>query len=346
MTPLRIRRPDDFHLHLRQGEMLRSVLPASGLHFARGLVMPNTDQPISDADMLSRYRSEILSLNRWPFKPLMTIKITGKTTYETVLQASEAGAVAGKLYPRGVTTNSADGVEDITELDQAFAAMASVGMMLCVHGEKPGAFCLDREEAFLRDILPQIASAFPRLRIVVEHVSTAAAVSWVRHHRATSGNSTVAATITAHHLVLTLDDVVGDTLSPHNFCKPLAKRQEDRSALIEAATSGDPAFFLGTDSAPHARSDKESASGCAGVFTAPVALPVLAQVFEEADALNRLEQFTSVSGARFYNLPLNEGTFFLQRLPQQVPQEYNGVVPFLAGQQLGWSVSEENTSRW
>src|SRR6266851_6401328 len=185
MTALRIRRPDDFHLHLRQGEMLRSVLQASGLYFARGLVMPNTDHPISDADMLSRYRSEILSVNRWPFEPLMTIKITGKTTYETVLQASEAGAVAGKLYPRGVTTNSADGVEDITELDQAFAAMTSVGMVLCVHGEKPGVFCLDREEVFLRDILPQIASAFPRLRIVVEHLSTAAAVSWVRRHRAT-----------------------------------------------------------------------------------------------------------------------------------------------------------------
>lgn len=308
--------------------------------------MPNTDQPISDADTLSRYRSEILSANRWPFEPLMTIKITGQTTYDIVLKASEAGAVAGKLYPRGVTTNSADGVEDIAELDQAFAAMSSVDMVLCIHSEKPGVFCLDREAAFLRDILPRIVSSFPRLRIVVEHVSTAAAVDWVRNYRATTRTSTVAATITAHHLVLTLDDVVGDTLSPHNFCKPLAKRQEDRAALIEAATSGDPAFFLGTDSAPHTRANKECASGCAGVFTAPVALPVVAQIFEEADALDRLDQFTSVSGARFYNLPLNSGTVVLKRNPQRVPQEYNGVVPFLAGQQLGWSVSDENTPGW
>jgi dihydroorotase len=307
--------------------------------------MPNTDQPISDADMLSRYRSEILAANRWQFEPLMTIKITEQTTRETVLKASEAGAVAGKLYPRGVTTNSADGVEDIANLDPVFAEMNSVGMVLCIHSEKPGVFCLDREAAFISDILPRIVSAFPGLRIVVEHVSTTAAVNWVRDYRATSGRPTVAATITAHHLVLTLDDVVGDTLSPHNFCKPLAKRQEDRAALIEAATSGDPAFFLGTDSAPHPRGSKECASGCAGVFTAPIALPVVAQVFEAADALDRLEQFTSVSGARFYDLPLNSGTIALERTPQEVPQEYQGVVPFLAGQRLGWSVSEENGSR-
>ncbi len=342
MTSLRIRRPDDFHLHLRQHEMLAIVLPASGHHFARGLVMPNTDPPIANAHLLAEYRSKIESVNRWPFEPLMTIKITERTDEKTVRLASDAGAVAGKLYPRGVTTNSADGVDDIDDLYPTFAAMDEVGMVLCVHGEKPDTFCLDREEAFLRENLNRITSAFPTLRIVVEHASTAVAVNWVREHRTSTGTSTVAATITVHHLVLTLDDVVGDLLSPHNFCKPLAKRPEDRSALIEAATSGDSAFFLGTDSAPHSRGAKECASGCAGVFTASVALPVLAQVFEAAGALDRLEQFASVSGARFYNLPLNEGTLLLQRQPWQVPDEYQGIVPFLAGRHLDWSVPTAN----
>ena len=338
MTSFRIRQPDDFHLHLRTGEMLAAVLPATCQTFARALVMPNTSPPILDADILRRYRSEIKAAGRPDFEPLMTIKITDETDYKTVVEASKAGAIAGKLYPRGVTTNSADGVEDIAKLDQVFDAMATTGMVLCVHGEAPDAFCLDREESFLRDQLSQVVSGFPTLHVVVEHISTASAVRWVQDCRARGAGSTVAATITAHHLVLTLDDVVGDTLAPHNFCKPLAKRPEDRSALIVAATSGDPGFFLGTDSAPHPRQAKECAAGCAGVFTAPVVMPVLAQVFEAADALDRLEQFTSVSGARFYGLPLNEGTLELQRLPHIVPQDHHGVVPFLAGRQLEWSV--------
>ncbi|NJC85222.1 dihydroorotase [Planosporangium mesophilum] len=340
-TSLRIRRPDDFHLHLRQHDMLRAVLPATGRHFARALVMPNTDPPVADADALARYRSEIVSANEWPFEPLMTIKLTAGTGDKTVRLAGEAGAVAAKLYPRGVTTNSADGVDEVDDLYPAFAAMVDVGMVLCVHGESPDAFCLDREEAFLSAVLPRITSEFPTLRVVVEHASTAAAVRWVRDHRDRTGTSTVAATITVHHLLLTLDDVIGDLLSPHHFCKPVAKRPEDRAALVEAATSGDPAFFLGTDSAPHAREAKECASGCAGVFTAPVALPVLAQVFESAGALDRLERFTSVAGAHFYGLPLNEGVVTLRRERWRVPAEYHGVVPFLADRYLDWRVSED-----
>lgn len=276
------------------------------------------------------------------FTPLMTIRVNEETDDKTIRLAAEAGAVAGKLYPRGATTNSADGVRDVDALLPALAAMADAGMVLCVHPEQPDAFSLDREATFITEVLPTIIAECPQLRIVLEHVSTAAAVDWVRQQRSTPRSTTVAATITAHHLVLTLDDVVGDLLEPHNFCKPLAKRSEDRAALIAAATSGDPAFFLGTDSAPHDRAAKECAHGCAGVFTAPVALPVLAQVFDNAGALDRLEAFTSVAGANFYGLPLNTGTVRLSRHAWRVPKQYGSVVPFMAGQMLAWMVSAVN----
>jgi dihydroorotase len=242
--------------------------------------------------------------------------------------------VAGKLYPEGVTTNSSDGVRDVLALADVFAAMSDAGMVLCLHGESPDAFCLDREESFLAEVLPALAQSFPELRIVLEHVSTAAAVDWVR--RWEGGN--VAATVTVHHLVLTLDDVVGGLLAPHHFCKPVAKRPADRSAIVAAAVGGDPRFFLGTDSAPHVRAAKESAHGCAGVFTAPVALPVLATVFESEDALDALDGFCSGHGAAFYGLAPNPGTVRLVREPWTVPAEIDGIVPFRAGTTLPWRI--------
>jgi dihydroorotase len=261
----------------------------------------------------------------------MTIKLLDRTTPQIVREAKLAGAVAGKLYPAGVTTNSDDGVRYIQSLYDTFEVMQEVGMVLSLHGEAPEAFCLDREEAFL-GILKDIAKTFPRLRIVLEHVTTNAAVETVQ-----ALPETVAATITAHHLVLTLDDVVGGKINPHNFCKPLAKRPADRSALIEAAFSYSPKFFFGTDSAPHIRETKECAAGCAGCFTAPLALELLAHVADEHGlSLEGIQGFTSEYGAQFYGLPLNEGMVTFVREPWTVPDVLDGVVPFWAGQTLNW----------
>lgn len=344
MTTLRIRRPDDFHVHLRQGEMLRDVLPATALLFGRALVMPNTLPPVLTGEDAQNYESIIreaaLRLGAMDFRPLMTIKIVATTTPQTITDAKARGVVAGKLYPEGVTTNSEDGVREIRSLYPVFERMQAEGMVLCLHGETPGVFCMNREAVFVRMTLQDLAGAFPKLRIVLEHVTTAEGVCTVKNLPAT-----VAATITPHHLVLTLDDVVGDKLRPHHFCKPIAKTPRDRAMLIEAATSGSPKFFLGTDSAPHARDQKECASGCAGVFCAPVAMEVLAEVFEDHGAMEQLEAFTSVFGARFYGLPLNEGhvTLIKGDTPYAVPeyidcgrQEQAAVSPLRAGGTLRW----------
>lgn len=332
LDTLTIRRPYDLHVHLRSGALLRDVLRHTASDCAAALVMPNTTPPVRTGLDVARYREEIRAAlpagSR--FTPLMTVKVVQDTLPEELRSAAEAGAVAGKAYPAGVTTNSADGVVDFRALAPLWATMQELDLVLSIHGEAPGSFCLDRE----RDFLPRlrwIATAFPRLRIVLEHVSSAAAVS------ALSGlPPTVGATITAHHLLLTLDDVIGGELHPHSFCKPLAKRPEDRDALIRAATSGDPRFFLGSDSAPHPRSRKESADGCAGVFTAPILLPLLATIFECAGALGRLEAFSSVHGPTFYRLPVATETVSLVRRAWTVPGSYGDVVPFMAGQELPW----------
>jgi dihydroorotase len=327
-----IRRPDDFHVHVRRGEMLLSVLPESARHFSRALIMPNTDPPILRAHDVVRYRRDIQAVGTG-IEPLMTIKLVPGTTAKDVIEARQVGAIAGKLYPDGVTTGSEGGVRDFRAMYPVFEAMERVGMVLCLHGEHPDAFCLDREVAFLAE-LDAIAGTFPRLKIVLEHVSTAAAVRAVER---LPGN--VAATVTVHHLYLTLDDVIGGLLRPHFFCKPVAKRPEDREALIRAATGGNPKFFLGTDSAPHSRGKKECDGGCSGVFTAPVAMSALAAKFEERDALEKLEDFTSRFGAEFYGLPLNEGKLLLEKTPWRVPYDYRcRVVPMYSGQTLEWRV--------
>jgi len=333
-----IRRPDDFHVHLRQGTLLEQVLGPTAAVFARALLMPNTVPPLLGWGDIFNYRTLVqnaISRGRFSFEPFFSLQITESTQYETVQSAFRHGrAIAGKIYPRGMTTNSENGVLDYHKIFPALAAMQECGMVACFHGETPqgGVFCLDRESAFL-GTLNMIVKNFPRLKIVLEHITTRKAVNWIMEMPAN-----VAATITVHHLILTLDDVIGGKLQTHNFCKPVAKRPEDREALIAAAMSGDPKFFLGTDSAPHPVSDKECAHGCAGVYTAPVALPLLADVFDKRSLLERLDNFTSRFGAEFYGLPLNEGTITLVRRRQVVPATANGIVPFMAGRQIEWSV--------
>jgi len=334
---LTIIRPDDWHVHLRQDGDLTATVRETARAFGRALVMPNTRPPILTADDAHGYRRSIGRAQgdlADGIAPIMTIQIVGTTTPETVRDARDAGVKAGKLYPAGVTTNSGNGVTDLEASFPAFAAMEASGMVLCVHGELPGTFCLDREKAFLTPLI-RLAKAFPKLKIVLEHVSTEIGVRAVKELLP----ETVGATITAHHLLLTLDDVIGDQLEPHHFCKPIPKRPEDRKALIDAATGGDPKFFFGSDSAPHVKGAKECASGCAGIFSAPVALPTLVEVFEREGKLDRLEAFVSVHGARFYGLPPNQDTITLRKEPWTVPERIDKrFVPFRAGQTLSWNI--------
>lgn len=345
--PVSLRIPDDFHVHLRQGEMIAPVMAASAPWFGRLLVMPNVEPPVHSADRLVEYRREIEAATKAAIgtRPapelLMTFKVSPSISAAEVGRFREAGAIGGKLYPRGVTTNSQDGVDEIDSLYPLFAAMQEEQLVLEIHAEKPGAFSLDRESAYMPTIT-RLAGDFPELRIVVEHVSSKAAVETVR-----ACPQNVAATVTLHHLMLTLDDVVGDELRPHHFCKPIAKRPEDLEAIREAVFSGDPKFFFGSDSAPHPKHAKESACGCAGIYTAPVAIPLLAEVFEvagvpirEADAAPHepsLERFVSRLGAEFYRLPLAERSITLAERSWTVPAEYSGVVPFYAGAVLRYA---------
>lgn len=337
-TSVRIRQPDDFHRHLRRGELLVVLLNHLS-SFRRALVMPNAQGDIKDAQDVITYRDEIL--NSLPtgsvFSPLMSIKLTTGTTPETILNASTVGTVAAKYYPPQLTTNSGNGIpaDVFMNRDDLFEALQQKNMLLLLHGEHDkSARCLDREDDFLK-VLKTIALRFPKLRIVMEHITTAHSVEAV-----TSLPGNVAATITPHHLRITLNDVIGGNLHPHNFCKPLAKWEEDRVALVEAATSGNPKFFLGTDDAAHRKGNKECAEGCAGVWTGSYGLGHYTDVFEQAGALDKLENFASVFGARFYELPINEGYVELVRQPLTIPPELDGLVPFMAGQPLNWQVAK------
>ncbi|MBI4239576.1 dihydroorotase [Candidatus Uhrbacteria bacterium] len=332
---LEIRKPDDFHLHLRDGDMLANVLPLSAAQFARATVMPNLSPKILTAADVESYRARILSnLKGEAFEPLMTLYVNDNTTPEMIAEAKKIGTVAGKVYPKNMTTGSDDGVSDFNRLYPVVEAMQECGMLLLLHGEDPtpNVFCLKREELFL-PILKKSVADFPRLNIVFEHVSSAAAVSLISELP-----DTVAATITVHHLILTLDDVIGGMLKTHHFCKPIAKTPKDRNALLMAALSGNPKFFFGSDSAPHAQKKKEASSGMAGIFTAPVALPLLADLFEQNNALEKLESFVSQFGAECYGLPLSQEKLVLEKKEWTVPLEYGGVVPFKAGETLNWHV--------
>lgn len=338
-----LRRLDDMHCHFRVGSLLTEVLPFTAQYASRAIAMPNTrPRAILTAEDVVWYRDEINrvldGMAKSPsFEPLMTIEVRDNTTPETIADARRAGAIAGKVYPLGVTTNSDEGLRDFfgQNISETFWAMEDVGMPLLLHGEldQERALVTKREEVFLQTLLT-LAAKFPDLKIVLEHVSTRAAVKIVERL-----GKNVAATITAHHLCLTLNDVIGYGVQPHNACNPMPKDFDDRDALIDAATSGNPKFFLGSDTAPHPRDRKECARGACGVFTAPVLPALLVEIFEKTEHLDRLGDFTSRFGAEFYGLPLNEGSIVLVKKEWTVPDQIGSVVPFRAGTKLQWQLS-------
>jgi len=337
---LKIRRPDDWHVHFRQDELIW-VSRETAKVFARALAMPNLDPPIVNSAQAWNYNLLLeneLKIDFPDFHPFFAIKLTTNTTPDDISEAAINSILLAKLYPQGVTTNSQDGIKDFKKLYPVFKKMQEIGMVLSIHGEMPGdlVLAIEAEKLFL-PILIEIATKFPKLKIVMEHLSTAAAVQIV-----SKLPNNVAATITVHHLELDFDQVVaqpGYIMRPHNYCKPIANNKTDRDALRQAAISGNPKFFFGSDSAPHLRAKKEHPLyPAAGVFSAPVAIQLLTEIFESMDALDKLENFTSKYGAQFYNLPLNDSTITLIKESWQVPKEINGVVPFLAGHSLFWQV--------
>jgi len=336
-TRLVIRRPDDWHVHLRDGDMLEAVAGHSARQFARAIVMPNLDPPVTGVAAAEAYRTRILAAlpRASGFTPLMTCYLVDHAPPAEIARGFEEGLfAAAKLYPAHATTNSAHGVRDIAGLAPALEAMQRIGMPLLIHGEvaDPGVDVFDREAVFIERVLIGLVRDFPALKIVFEHITTAEAVAFVE-----DAGATVAATITPHHLVINRNALFDGGLRPHAYCLPVAKRERHRLAVRRAAVSGSAKFFLGTDSAPHAAGAKESACGCAGIFNAPFALETYATVFEEEGTLDRLEAFASEHGPRFYGLPLNEDRVVLERTPVTVPQTVAGIVPFLAGRTLPWS---------
>jgi dihydroorotase len=331
---LTIRRPDDWHVHLRDGEMLQRVAPYTARQFARAIVMPNLVPPVSTVEAATAYRERIVAAAGPGFTPLMTAYLTDDISPDEVSRGFSEGAwTAAKLYPAGATTNSASGVTDIRNIYPVLKRMQSIGMVLCVHGEvtDPEVDVFDREAVFIERVLEPLTREFPALKIVFEHITTIQAVEFVK-----ATGPQIAATVTPQHLILNRNAIFTGGLRPHAYCLPVAKREEQRLAVRKAATSGSPKFFLGTDSAPHAREAKESGCGCAGIFNAPFALESYATAFDEDGALDRLEAFASVNGPTFYGLPLNEGTVTLERADVVVPEQIAGVVPFHAGETLRW----------
>lgn len=303
------------------------------LSFGRALVMPNTVPPIATGAGIVAYRAEIAEATGAAFVPLMSFKLLPGMKAETVRACAAAGAIAGKYYPAFSTTDSFDGLRDPSEASEALAAMEEAGLALCVHAEDPAAPALEREAAFI-PVLERMLAAYPRLDIVVEHVSSAALLEFVL-----CAPKSVAATVTAHHLLFTLDDLIGEGMNPHLYCKPVLKPARDRDALRDAVFRGEGKLFFGSDSAPHPRSAKEGPRAAAGVYSSPVAVAALAGLFDEAGRLGELEGFLSSRGAAFYKLPPPEGRLSLERREWLVPEEIDGVVPMLAGKTLAWNVS-------
>jgi dihydroorotase len=337
MQSLTIRRPDDWHVHLRDGDMLQRVAPWTARQFARAIVMPNLVPPVTSVEAAAAYCDRIRAAAGGGFEPLMTAYLTDEADPAELARGFEQGVwIAAKLYPAGATTNSAGGVTAIGNIYPALGRMQEIGMVLCVHGEvtDPDVDIFDREAVFIDRILSPLVDEFPDLKIVFEHITTAEAADFVR-----DGPPTIAATVTPQHLHINRNALFAGGLRPHAYCLPVAKREAHRLAVRKAAVSGSPKFFLGTDSAPHARSAKESACGCAGIFNAPYALESYASVFDEEGALDHFEGFASEHGANFYGLPLNEGTVTLERVSQIVPEDVGELVPFHAGESLGWRLA-------
>lgn len=337
---LLIRRPDDWHVHLRDGEMLRTVAHYTARQFARAIVMPNLSPPVTSVEAAEAYRDRICAAvpEGVEFRPLMTCYLTDDSQAAEIVRGFEAGAwVAAKLYPAHATTNSQHGVTDIANIYPALEAMQRIGMPLLVHGEvsDPDVDIFDREAVFIERIFTPLVHQFPALKIVFEHITTADAVDFV-----SSMGPQVAATITPQHLIINRNAIFAGGIRPHAYCLPVAKREAHRLAVRRAAVSASPKFFLGTDSAPHSVERKEAACGCAGIFNAPFAIEAYAKAFDEEGALDRLEAFASENGPRFYDMPLNEDRITLERVPVSVPDAIGEgaarLVPFQAGETLPW----------
>jgi dihydroorotase len=342
MDQVTIRQPDDWHLHLRDGAHMHAVLPDTARRFARAIVMPNLKPPVSTTELALAYRQRILAAlpQGARFQPLMTLYLTDNTRPAEIGRARASGAVhAVKYYPAGATTNSDSGVTDIARCLDALEAMAAVGMPLLVHGEVTDleVDVFDREKVFIERTLAPLVARLPRLKVVLEHITTADAAGFVER-----APPTVAATITAHHLLMNRNALFQGGIRPHLYCLPILKREAHRAALVRAATSGSPKFFLGTDSAPHARHTKEHACGCAGIYTAHAGIELYAEVFARAGALDKLEGFASLHGADFYGLPRNEATITLRRESWQVPEQIaygsEALVPLRAGAAVEWKM--------
>ena len=343
MERITFRRPDDFHVHLRDGRAMAAVLADTARRFARAIVMPNLKPPVTTTALALHYRDRILGElpDAVEFEPLMTLYLTDDTAPEEIARAKLSGKVhAVKLYPAGATTHSDAGVTRISRCFHTLERMEEVGLPLLVHGEStdPDIDVFEREQTFIEETLGPLVERFPGLKIVLEHITTREAVQYVE---VTGAN--VAATITAHHLLMNRNALFQGGIRPHHYCLPVLKREEHRQALVEAATSGNPKFFLGTDSAPHARGAKETTCGCAGIYTAHAALELYAIAFEEAGALGKLEAFASEHGANFYGLPQNKGKVTLVRQEWRVPEtlDFGGepLVPLRAGDSLPWKLA-------
>lgn len=343
MQTLTLTCPDDWHVHLRDGAAMRAVITHSARRFARAIIMPNLNPPVSHTDAAVAYRDRILKAlpTESNFQPLMTLYLTDETSPREIIEAASSGIIYGiKLYPVGATTQAEAGITDIRKCDAVLAKMEELGMPLLVHGEvtDPSVDIFDRERIFIDQVLGPLVHRSPDLKVVFEHITTRQAVDFVL-----SAGQNLSATITPQHLLDNRNAMFRGGLQPHRYCLPVLKREADRAALLRAATSGNPKFFLGTDSAPHAREAKERVCGCAGIFTAHAAIELYAEAFESVGLLDRLEAFASVHGARFYGLPRNTRTVTLTKTPWTVPASYpfadSTLVPYRAGESVPWSLS-------
>ncbi|MFD2166753.1 dihydroorotase [Thalassotalea euphylliae] len=341
MTQLTITRPDDWHVHLRDGDVLPNTVADISRYFGRAIVMPNLVPPVTNAKLATEYHERIMAAKpREGFQPLMVLYLTDKTTPQDIIDAKQSGLVfACKLYPAGATTNSDSGVTDVNNISDVLAEMEKQGILLLVHGEVTDSHIdiFDREAEFIENILKPLVAKHPTLKVVLEHITTKNAVDFVKE----SGEN-VAATITAHHLLYNRNHMLAGGIRPHFYCLPILKRNIHQQALVEAATSGNEKFFLGTDSAPHPKHAKESSCGCAGSYTAHAAIELYAEVFEQENALDKLEGFASKNGPRFYGLPENTDSITIEKANWDVPETMafgnDVVVPIKAGEQIQWRV--------
>lgn len=340
MKHIEIRRPDDWHVHFRDSDLLRLTVPATAKDFARALVMPNLKPPLTTIDSLLAYKSRVLNAATAfdHFSPFFTLYLNEAVSPDTLVAASRDTSILGaKLYPAGSTTHSEQGAQTIKGLYPLFEVMQAHHLVLQIHGEMATGDVFEREEVFIQQELIPLQRAFPKLRIVLEHISTRAAVEYIQ-----SAPSHIAATITPHHLLYNRNQMLAGGIRPHYYCLPILKSEQDRRALLDAVKSGHPKFFAGTDSAPHAKNQKECASGCAGIYSAPFALSMYAEIFETIGALPKLDAFLGMHGANFYQLPISEERVTLIREPVSVPKQFNfgeiAVVPVHAGGAFAWRV--------